>query len=674
MKQILSDSRFDFRGGRNTAISTDLLNTNELVDCTNTRLSEIYGGFTKRTGSQRMHSTAFPGPIRGVTQWDTTSGKQTVVISSGRLYWRNGFDFSPAFTIASSPSVNRTTANQGTSAGWVDPDISDDGINTLSVGAGGSSTVVAADRLLNKLGDPAVDSNVDAADDKYTLSFRINGDASAVTGVGVLLSTVTLEFSTDNGASYNPLPGTFVLTVAAGNTDSQKFTTTVTISGAPTHVWIRLILNVQVTGGGGLGVGSVQCFDTVYKTDNFPVTWVTGAAQFSLTDPAFFVPFRDSSSGAPLRLFIASGGHYFKWDPDAMTLTQLDPTNQAPLATLIMSYHTRMFAVDANFKKTIFWSKIGDPTDFTTGDKSQGGSALTDFLTGQELTALEVIGSSLLMATKDSVMRFTGHASDDIVISQDTEGISAEVGAVGPQCLKRYENVAAMLSERGPYVVTETYAQPSGEQLNPDWLSLQQQHLSDSSIEYNRSRKELLFAVHGANDGDVHKTVFSQSVRLQAWQGPWNYPFGITCMSKYFNNASDAPIVIAGCDDGFIRLLDEGSLDDVLFDGTGGSPINMVVELPILHFGLPGVKKTLKWMLLQANLPLTSNLKIRVAFDGGTFQDFPVTPNDNGEEYYRVDLGNPQGFRCRVQFVEGTNQPITVHGFTLLAWNMQRTT
>src|SRR5438445_8992398 len=118
--------------------------------------------------------------------------------------------------------------------------------------------------------------------------------------------------------------------------------------------------------------------------------------------------------------------------------------------------------------KTIFWSVLGDATDFRTGDKTKGGSAVTDFLTGQQLQALEVIGSSLLMATSDSVMRFTGHASDDIVIAQDTEGISAEIGAVGPQALKRYENVAALLSDRGPYTVTETYAEPSGEELNPD--------------------------------------------------------------------------------------------------------------------------------------------------------------------------------------------------------------
>src|SRR5204863_3037560 len=193
-----------------------------------------------------------------------------------------------------------------------------------------------------------------------------------------------------------------------------------------------------------------------------------------------FAPFRASTPGAPLVLYIASGGHYFSWAQIAgvWTLTQLDPTNNAPLTTSIISYHTRMFAMSASTTipglepKTLFWSRIGDATYFTTGTKVDGGKAVTDFLTGQQLTALEVIGSSLLMTTIDSVMRFTGQASDDIVISQNTEGISAEVGSIGLLTLKRFENVAAMLAIRGPYAVTETSATPIGEQVLPDFNGL----------------------------------------------------------------------------------------------------------------------------------------------------------------------------------------------------------
>src|ERR1043166_8238901 len=122
--------------------------------------------------------------------------------------------------------------------------------------------------------------------------------------------------------------------------------------------------------------------------------------------------------------------------------------------------------------------------------------------------------------------------------------------------------------------------------------------------------------------------------------------------------------------------MDVGSLDDVLSDGTGGSNISMTVEIPVLHFNVPGIKKALKWMLLQGNLPIGSNLSVNVAFDGGSLTGFSVTPNDNGEEDYRVDLAGDgsQGFRARIQFTENSSQPVTINGFTLVAWNYMRTT
>lgn len=688
-KQIVTDSRYDFRGGRNTAISPDLLNLNELVDATNVRLSASYGGFTKRTGSQRIHRGAFPGPIQGVTQWDTPSGKQVVVISGGMLWFRTGFTFMTDFSPGPSLSIGRSTGNQGVNAGWTA------GSNSLpGVAQNTTSTVAAGSRIINKVGDPAVDSNIPAVDNNYQVTFIVFADPTGLVNIpfgppfeATVVSTVTFEYSTDNGASYNPIAGAdFSVNASIGQgAMSQQYTVSLNIPVALTHLWIRPILSTTVNASGnvsGTGAGSMQVFKTAFGTDTFPVLWQTGAAAFS-SQPAFFVPFRANSAGAPLVLYIASGGHYYSWD-GVSVLTQLDTppnTNAVPLTSAIISYHTRVFAMTAAlsvpgaFPKTIFWSKIGDATNFTTGDKTFGGSDVTDFLTGQQLTALEVIGSSLLMATRDCVMRFTGHASDDIVISQDTEGISAEVGAIGPQALKRYENVAALMTDRGPYAVTETYVQPIGEQLNPDWFALDQVNLPSMCIEYHRARKELYFAVPRSGDGGLNKTIFSQAVRLQAWQGPWTYPFDIFCMTKYYD-ANGVPNVLAGGSDGFVRLLDIGNLDDVLYNGTGGSNIAIRVEIPVMHFGIPGLKKALKWLVMQAQLPIGSNLTVNVTFDGGTTVSFPVTPSDTGEEDYRVDNAGDgsSGFRCSLVFTENSSQQVTVNGFTQVAWNMQRTT
>lgn len=672
-KPQVVEQRFDFRGGRNTAVSPDLLNPNELVDVTNTRLSEVYGGFTKRSGSQRIHPNAFPAEVLGTTQWDGPSGKQLVVISNGDLWYRNGFAYNAPFTQVTTTGTARTTLNQGAAAGWTGSS------NSLSGPVPTNTSVVAGTRIICKLGDPAINNNVDAADDLYYLSFSVNADGTAMSGTYAAIdSTVTIEISTDGGGTYPTTAGPYIVSTSMGLSKTTTFNTVVTVSGAPAQVWLRLQLNLRVIGlasGNGTGFVSVNNGAT-----NAPVTWTTGAARLSTDQPTIFAPFRASAAGAALVLYMASGGHYFAWD-GAGTLTQLDPTNSAPLTTAIISYHTRMFAMSAStvtpglLPKTIFWSKLGDATDFATGDKTKGGSAVTDFLTGQQLAAVEVIGSSLLMATNDSVMRFTGHASDDIVIAQDTEGISSEVGAVGLLALKRFENVAAMFSDRGPYVITETYAEASGEQLNPDWANLDSDNLDRTVLEYNRGRKEMLFAVPGGTDGGFPKTVYSNAVRLQAWQGPWNYSFDIRCMSKYFD-VDNFPNVISGSTDGFVRLLDIGTKDDVLSDGTGGTAITMTTELPVLHFGLPGLKKSLKWCILQADIPTGSNLILKISFDGASFTNYSIPSSGTGKRDYRIDIGSDtgQGFRLRTQFVDTSAFSPTIYGMTFVGWNYQRTT
>lgn len=507
-KPIVTDARFDFRGGRNTAISPDLLKDNELVDATNVRLTATYGSITKRSGCQQIHQTAFTSDILGVTQWDGPNGKQVVaitrsgVIAGPYLWYRDGYTYATPFT------------------------------------------------------------------------------------------SVSMGFTGDLRSS----------------------------------------------------------------------------------DFATFQTFRDASSGAPLYLFItvwdsiANLARYWKWD-GAGTLTRLDGTTNAPESDFIMVYHTRMFNHNPHYSKTLFWGRVGDATYYTTGSKSDGGSAMVDVLSGESLVAMEVIGSSLVLASNDSVSRFTGHATDDIVIAQDTEGISAEVGAVGHFALKRFENVAAMLSERGPYAVTETEVVPIGEQVGPDFFNLDAAYLPYSVVGWNRGRKELWFAVPSATDGGLNKTVYIQGVRLQAWYGPWTYSFGIRSLTRYETIAGDESLLSAGTDK-YIRDMDVGKLDDVLYDGTGGSNISMVGELPPIHFGHPGSTKTLNRMALQANVPVGSALKLQVAFDDDTFAPVDI-PTTTGIDSIRIDLDG-QGKRLYLQFTDASGQTPEINGFTMDAYDYGR--
>ena len=678
-KPIVTDHRYDFRGGRNSSISSDLLNPNELVDVTNTRLNASYGGFTKRTGCQRIHQTVFPSSIDGITQWDAPAGKQVVAISGGKLWWRNGYDYTGAFTSVTPTQTLRSTLNQGNPAGWVAASYSN------SRTTAGTTTVNQA--LVCKLGDPAINNNIISIDGNYTLlGLTITADGTALAGTYAALdTTASFSYSTDGGATWTAIGGTYAAHAGIGTSSTVTFNNINFSFGAgfaPGQLWIAVNFTLYLAGlftGTGSGTMSVS-----NGTPNYPFTWATGGA--ALSGVTIFAPFRANTSGAPLVLFFSNNGHLWSWTGlNPGTLTQIEPVgNLTPsgIVGVIAAYHTRMFASGslAYLPKTLFWSKIGDATNYTTGTKTDAGSALTDFLTGNALVAMEVIGSSLLLATTEAIMRFTGHASDDIIIAQDTEGISTEVGVAGPYAIKRYENVCAFMSNRGPYAATETYVQPIGEALNPDWAALDNSNLANTVIEYNRGRSELWFAVSRLVDSGLNKVVYVQSVRLNAWQGPWVYSFGIKCMSKYTDSTGN-PNIISGGNDGYIRIMDVQApvtkivKDDMLYDGSGGTNITMQVELPVIHFGIPALKKALKWILLQADLPISSNPVFNIAFDGASFIPFQVDENNNAEQDYRVDVAgdNSQGFRPRIQFTDDSAYVPTIYGISIIGWNYMRT-
>lgn len=677
MKPVIVESRYDFRGGRNTAITSDLLNPNELVDATNCRLSANYGGFSKRTGTQKIHQTAMSSRIDGLTQWDGPNGKQIVAISGGKLWYRNGFDYTGSFTSVNPPGTVRNNSAQGGNYGWSDTAGSNDGIETLTRTTAG--TTVSTGALKVQVGDPTAGSNDDASDDLYVLdAFTIAVDGTGLSGIYAALTLdLEFQFSTDNvnwsNFSGNPF---YRVTTSLGSSNSTTFTNVGLTAATSTDMYFRTVATFYLSGSfTGTATATVTMKSGGNRTN---VTWVTTGASFS--GNVFFMPFKDPTANGALSLYFTSGGHLLKWPGSGSTITQLDPTNSAPTASMVISYHTRAFATTAAQPKTLFWSKIGDPTDWATGAKDKGGFAITDFLTQNALVSLETLGSSLVMATSGSVMRFTGHSSDDIVIAQDTEGISAEVGCVGAYALKRFENVAAMMSERGPYAVTETHVEPIGEQLAGDWYQLDTSNLSKTSVNYHRGRKELWVAVARTVDGGQCKAIYVQSARLGAWQGPWTYSFGITSLAQYVD-VNGIPNLLSGGEDGFIRIMDFQAagtttvLDDVLYDGSSGTAVTMTVEFPVLHFGIPGLKKQLKWILLQADLTASSALKVKISCDGASFTDHSVTGLGAGVKEYRRDILSSisQGFRTRMQFVDASNQMIAVNGWTLVGWNYERT-
>jgi hypothetical protein len=424
---------------------------------------------------------------------------------------------------------------------------------------------------------------------------------------------------------------------------------------------------------GGKQVVAIANGNLYHKTSALGAfTQVVPGTLFSTSKRQSLQPFRSVTSGAALVLYVAGDG-YYKWTGAALSL--LTPTGLPTDADILAAHATRMFARSASYPKVLYWSKVGDAETWqATGLPTDAGTAPVNVMTGESINSLEIVGMSLLIGSEDSISRFSGSNTDNIQLATDTVGLSTEIGAVGINALKKFETAAAAIAERGPHVVTESGLVPIGLKIEPDFLNITPAVLANAAIGYHRGRKEIWFAIPGTNDGGVNKTVYVYSTRLQAWMGPWTYSFGITSFARY-EDSNGAENLIAGCTDGFVRLMDDvGSyLDDRLSDGTGGSAITMTAEVAP-HFWAPGPGSLKTVFRLQLDADLNgASLSTKHSFDGSAFTTTAVASSGSGVLPYRVDLDG-QGKRMRLQFVDSSSGAPAIYGYALWAFDMQRMT
>ena len=334
---------------------------------------------------------------------------------------------------------------------------------------------------------------------------------------------------------------------------------------------------------------------------------------FSTTIPAQFTTLRGSASGAPLYLYIASGGKLYQWT--GTTLTRIDKNSTGTLgqygpdASLIATYHLRLFTNTLEKPQGIVWSKIGDGTNFKGGLTADGGAALISSIEADSIVAMDTLGRSLLLFTNDSIARVAGYSASDITIDQDTEGVSPEVGVVGPQALVRADRIVFFISEKGAYIASEGAIAPVGLKVQPIFAAMDRANLANIVVGHHHGRSEIWVAYAGPNDSDLNKSVLIFNLRHQAWYGPFALSIagGITSLQSY-TDPSNNNYIIAGCSDGFIRHLDIGTKDDVLSDGTSGSSFSWSAALSRFFFGNPEIVHAIKNVFVQAKVSAVDEL------------------------------------------------------------------
>lgn len=338
------------------------------------------------------------------------------------------------------------------------------------------------------------------------------------------------------------------------------------------------------------------------------------------------------------RVYFVFGNGSGLWSWNGTSLRN-DVTENAAPSTLsrIEVYNTRLFGVEHQSRR-LYWSGVNDPTQWSFPD---AGAADVGVYDQDDLVGIKGVRGALALVKAQSTARFTGYDYRDIRIEAETEGIAASTGCVAPSTIVQVEDIIFMLSEEGPYLVTEGAVRFVGDNLEEVWDGMDITNGDHIAVHMKKRREIVLFV----DDLELGQRCWAFNYRMRTWWGPWEFPFTVTCATPFRCSSTCAYSVLIGCADGFVRNLDAEevgkALDDVLLDGTGGTPIEGEVILQDEVFLNPLINKVCSpQQVLIGDLGAEGAVELSWSSESG--EGVPLVVNTQGpgvkEYFFRTDM------------------------------------
>lgn len=361
--------------------------------------------------------------------------------------------------------------------------------------------------------------------------------------------------------------------------------------------------------------------------------------------------------GAQMFLYIATGGaNLYEWDGAAVPVN----IGSAPAGCLdVIVYKSRVFVT--NGTKTLAWSRRLFGNDFAVPN---GGIADVETYDAEPLIGLGKVGGAMLLFKENSVARYTGVNPDDIRIDTDTEGVSADKGAISRLSIVQLPEAVAFCSAEGPYIATNSGVEELGLKIEKEIDALDKALWVDIVMAYHKGRRELWLAVPTLG-GSGNNNLYVLNLRTKSWSGPWPIP---ACVMARFSRLDGTDTIVRGGFDGWVRIEDEGpdAKDDRNSDGTGGANVSLEVDLPELFFGDPSRVHSLagKKQSVQADLGAAGSLDILWSSEMGAGVAPAIASAGAGMKSYPYLL-DARGKRIRVTLREQTSEVVTLAGSLL---------
>jgi len=387
------------------------------------------------------------------------------------------------------------------------------------------------------------------------------------------------------------------------------------------------------------------------------------------------------TDGSAECLYIADSSNLWKYTAATNTVAKLA---SPPALASVTVQNRRLFGITAA-SQSLYWSSLdsGDDCGVPSVPGAGGNTVIRTF--GESvLTALHAYGPGLVIGHAHGLSTFTGWSQNDIAIQTGTASLSAAIGPVGAASILNVESFAVLAANQGAYVVTPFgFLQQISKPIESLWPSpalvnqLSTVAAGLGTIYTTLLHDETQHTVYFVGARDYGSPILVYNYRTQGWSGPWTFawtnPFtfsGIGCAAGGYDTTRRWWNFV-GCSDGFVRALDVPGLgqDDVLSNGTGGTPYTMQVRTRPL-FGadpqsgapLADREKAWRWVDVQAQLvnPASSQVTATTYPTEGVAttvpNDRPAFNNqpDSSPRTYRVQTGG----RGQAVVVDITDTPV----------------
>jgi hypothetical protein len=380
-------------------------------------------------------------------------------------------------------------------------------------------------------------------------------------------------------------------------------------------------------------------------------TAVSGSA-LSTTARARFAESRD---GSDIWLYIADGKlHRF----DGTTLEE--EVAGAPDAVDICLYKGRGYALVED-SKTLWISGIRDLEDWVLTQDIETYDM-------EPLVALCVCGSSLLLAKENSIARYTGVSQEEIRIDVESEGVAMRVGCIARHTFIELDGVCFLLSDKGPYLVSEGGVEPVGLQVAREFDFANKALWQHARAVYHAGRQEVQLSLPAAGETG-NDTTWVLNLKTMKWDGPFVYPMGVSSAASLEREDGSESVLIGGYNGRVYDadVVDQAHRDDLLQDNTGGDPIACELEYPALIGGAPGLIKSLaKKHVIRADLGADGELEYAWASEMGS-DSVTIASKGAGVQAYPVKFGVCKGTAIVRTLREETDNPCTIAGIQAFA-------